>query len=122
MLVLVAFTESGVEPTDWPQFRGPKRDGLSSDTGLLKEWPQDGPKVAWQAKGIGGGYASVSVAGKKIYTLGNSNKATFVRALDRDTGTLLWSAEVGKSGGNLGCTPTVDGERLYAVGQEGDLV
>jgi outer membrane protein assembly factor BamB len=118
--ILVALVAA--DPTDWPQFRGPKRDGLSADTGLLKEWPADGPKVAWQAKGIGGGFASVSIAGKKVYTLGNKKQSTFVHALDRETGNLLWSAEVGKAGGSLGSTPTVDGDRLYAVGQEGDLV
>ncbi len=110
------------EPGDWPQFRGPNRDGLSADTGLLKDWPAEGPKVAWQAKGIGGGYASVSLAGGRIFTLGNKGRACFVHALDRESGKLLWSVEIGKPGGNLGSTPTVEGDRLYAVGQEGDLV
>jgi outer membrane protein assembly factor BamB len=110
------------QAVDWPQFRGPKRDGVSADAGLLKEWPAEGPKVAWQAKGIGGGYASVSIAGGRIYTLGNGRGVTSVHALEAATGKLLWSAEVGKAGGSLGSTPTVDGERLYAVGQEGDFV
>ena len=110
------------QSVDWAQFRGPKRDGVSVEKGLLKEWPKDGPKVLWQAKGIGGGYASVSLAGDRIFTLGNQKGISFVFSLDRETGKVLWQAEVGKSGGNLGSTPTVDGDRLYAVGQEGDLV
>jgi outer membrane protein assembly factor BamB len=107
---------------DWPQFRGPKRDGLSADTKLLAQWPVGGPRLVWQAKGVGGGYASVSVAKDKVFTLGNKGPLTHLFALDRESGKVLWSAEVGRSGGNLGCTPTVDGDRLYAIGQEGDLV
>jgi outer membrane protein assembly factor BamB len=107
---------------DWPQFRGPNRDDVSKETGLLKSWPKDGPPLVWTATGIGPGYSSVSVAGDRIYTLGNQGNKSFIRALERDTGKLLWSAEVGKAGGHLGCTPTVDGERIYALGQDGDLV
>jgi outer membrane protein assembly factor BamB len=107
---------------DWPQFRGPNRDDVSKDTGLLKSWPRDGPPLAWQAKGLGGGYSSVSVVGDRIYTLGNKARLSYVLALERDGGKVVCSAEVGKSGGNLGCTPTVDGDRVYALGQEGDLV
>lgn len=107
---------------DWPQFRGPDRDNVSKDTGLLKSWPKDGPPLAWQAKGLGGGYSSLSVVGDRVYTLGNKGNVSHVVALERDGGKAVWSAEVGKAGGNLGCTPTVDGERVYALGQEGDLV
>ena len=107
---------------DWPQFRGPKRDGLSTETGLLKNWPKEGPPLAWTAKGLGGGYSSVSIAGDRIYTLGNKAKSTHLVALDRATGKVLWTAEVGPQGGSLGCTPTVDGDRIYALGQAGDLV
>ena len=55
----------------WPQFRGPKRDDISSDTGLLKTWPKAGPPVIWQAKGVGSGFSSVAIAGGKVYTMGN---------------------------------------------------
>ncbi|HVC98589.1 MAG TPA: PQQ-binding-like beta-propeller repeat protein [Pirellulales bacterium] len=107
---------------DWPQFRGPNRDDISEETGLLKSWPKDGPPLAWQVKGLGGGYSSISVAGDRIYTLGNKGAVSKVVALDRVDGKIIWSADVGQSGGNLGCTPTVDGDRVYALGQEGDLV
>ncbi len=107
---------------DWPQFRGPNRDNVSRDTGLLKSWPKDGPPLDWQAKGLGGGYSSLSVAGDHIYTLGNKGDKSFVVALERDGGKVAWTGEVGRAGGNLGCTPTVDGDRVYALGQEGDLV
>ena len=106
---------------DWPQFRGPHRNDVSAEKGLLTEWPKEGPPVVWKTPGLGGGFSSVAIAGGKIFTLGNKDK-TFVRAVDQATGKLLWSAPVGAAGGNLGSTPTVDGERLYAIGQDGDLV
>ena len=118
-LLLLAATG---RPADWPQFRGPNRDDVSKDTGLLKSWPKDGPPLAWQTKGLGGGYSSVSVAGDRIYTLGNKGNTTYLVALERDGGKVLWTAEVGRFGGDLGCTPTVDGDRIYALGQHGDLV
>ena len=107
---------------DWPQFRGPKRDDVSQETGLLKSWPKDGPKLVWRVKGLGHGYSTVSVVGDRIYTLGNFDRVSKILALSRDDGKIVWKADVGRSGGNLGCTPTVDGDRVYALGQEGDLV
>lgn len=107
---------------DWPQFRGPHRDAHSPDTGLRAEWPKDGPPLVWKATGLGGGYSSVALAGGKLYTMGNKRQSSFVVAVDAADGKVLWSREVGKAGGNLGCTPTVDGDRVYALGQAGDLV
>ena len=120
LLALTAGTDA--RPADWPQFRGPKRDDVSTETGLLKSWPADGPALVWTAKGIGGGYSSVSISGDRIYTLGNKGNLSHVIALERDTGKIVWSSEVGESGGNLGCTPTVDGKHVYAIGQGGDVV
>ncbi len=107
---------------DWPQFRGPKRDDVSQETGLLKSWPKDGPKLIWRVKGLGHGYSTVSVVGDRIYTLGNFDRVSNILALSRDDGKIVWTSEVGSAGGNLGCTPTVDGDCVYALGQEGDLV
>lgn len=121
LLVVLVSTVLAAAP-DWPQFRGPNRDDISTEKGLLKQWPSDGPPVVWKATGVGSGFSTVSVVGDKVFTLGNKGNLTHVFALDRATGMLLWSAEVGRAGGNLGCTPTVDGDRLYAVGQQGDLV
>lgn len=115
------------EAADWPQWRGPKRDGVSSETGLLKSWPSGGPSLAWQTAGLGGGYASVSVSDKRIYTMGDGPDMTLLIALEEATGKKLWAARVGRPGGGGGypgprCTPTVDGERVYALGQYGDLI
>lgn len=107
---------------DWPQFRGPNRDDRSSETGLLQAWPKEGPKQIWRVKGLGHGFSTVSVVGDRIYTLGNKDNVSKIFALDRKDGKTLWTADVGEAGGNLGCTPTVDGDRIYALGQKGDLV
>ncbi len=112
----------------WPQFRGPDRDGLSPETGLLKEWPENGPKLLWKLEGLGSGYSSISIAGGKIFTMGDrategDSKAQFVIAYDAETRKELWAAPIGPPhpDGGPRCTPTVDGERLYAIGTAGDL-
>ena len=110
---------------DWPQFRGPKRDGLSTDTGLLKEWPKDGPPLAWKSVGVGVGFSSVSVVGGRVFTMGDVDGACYAFAVGREKGERLWRAKVGDAGGNYKgprCTPTVDGDFVYALGQMGDLV
>ena len=125
-LGLLTFAESKaddqVKSPVWPQFRGPHRDDVSADTGLLNQWPKEGPPVVWKTPGMGEGFSSVAIAGGKVFTLGNQARQTYVRAVDQASGKLLWSTPIGAAGGNLGCTPTVDGEHLYAIGQEGDLV
>lgn len=127
-LSALALLVPAVSADDWPQFRGPNRDGVSKEKGLLQTWPADGPPLEWTAKGLGGGYSTVSVAGDRVYTLGNKDSAekkekrSFLVAVDRKTGRIEWAADVGRAGGSLGCTPTVDGDRIYALGQMGDLV
>jgi outer membrane protein assembly factor BamB len=111
---------------DWGQFRGPKRDGLSPDTGLLKQWPKDGPPLAWKQTGLGGGFSSVVVAGKFLYTLGEINGAACLIALSAADGKVLWKSPIGDKGGNNGAgprsTPATDGTLVFALGQEGTLV
>src|SRR6185312_13143332 len=132
MAILGLFT-APLAAADWPQFRGPNRDGVSKETGLLQSWPADGPSLEWSTKGLGGGYSTVSIANGRIYTLGNSpdkkadkkknrGQLSYLVALDTRDGKQLWASEVGPAGGNLGCTPTVDGDFIFALGQKGDLV
>ncbi|MEY2408635.1 MAG: outer membrane protein assembly factor BamB [Verrucomicrobiota bacterium] len=117
-----------VAAEDWPQWRGLKRDGISPETGLLKSWGSNGPAVLWMARGIGSGYSSVAVVGNRIYTMGDAGDSSFVHALNAaEKGKIAWSSRVGKPGGGGGyagprATPTVDGERVYVLGQFGDLV
>ena len=115
---------------DWPQWRGPKRDGLSQETGLLKKWPAGGPKLLWEQKDVGEGYSTPAVVGDRIYLMGNRGMADeFVACLAVSDGHELWSTRVGEVGENTGpqypgarSTPTVDGNLLYALGSDGDLV
>jgi len=112
---------------DWPSWRGSKRDGLSAETGLLKQWPAAGPKLVWKATGVGGGFSSVSVVGNRIYTIGDGSTDLLVHALDRATGKIVWSTKAGLPGGHRNypgprSTPTVDGDALYVLTQNGDLL
>ncbi len=116
---------------DWPQWRGPQRDGRSAETGLLKEWPKDGPKLIWQVKDLGGGYSTPSVAGGRLYVLADKERQDeFVHARDAKDGRPLWSTRIGKVGNpeqqpnypGARSTPTVHGSMLYALGSDGDLV
>src|SRR5438132_12571267 len=111
---------------DWPQWRGPNRDGKSSDTGLLAEWPTNGPMLVWKTNGIGGGFSSVAVVDGKIFTLGDGSDSSFLHALDLD-GKHLWMAKVGQVGGGGGypgrrCTRAGDAGMVYGLGQLGDVV
>jgi outer membrane protein assembly factor BamB len=116
---------------DWPQWRGPNHDDISTETGLLKDWPQGGPKLAWEAKGLGAGYSAVSIFGDRIFTAGDKGEESFVEALNLADGKPLWSSKLGKAGtGGQGqpqfegprATPTTDGELVFAVSQWGEMV
>jgi outer membrane protein assembly factor BamB len=114
---------------DWPQWQGPNRDGKSEDTGLLQEWPQGGPPLAWRIGNRGGGDSAPAIAAGRIYGMGNRGDEEVVWALSEKDGSEIWAtslgpafqqrASQGKEG--PGCTPTVDGERLYVVGLGGNL-
>ncbi|MGC4044555.1 MAG: PQQ-binding-like beta-propeller repeat protein [Armatimonas sp.] len=115
---------------DSPQFRGADRTGLSKETGLLKTWPEGGPKLLWTSRNLGEGHATPSVARGKIFGMGLREEGEYVWALDEKTGKELWSTKIadgrqldGQQGGNGSrCTPTIDGQNLYAMGVGGDLV
>ena len=115
------------KPGEWAQFRGPNRDGLCAETGLLGEWPEGGPKLLWRLEGLGTGFSSVSIAGGRLYTMGDraaegGAKGQFVLAFDLASRKELWAARIGPPHTDgPRCTPTVDGEFLYALGTEGDL-
>lgn len=106
---------------DWSQWRGPHRDGVSTERGLLDSWPDSGPPIAWQTRGLGQGYSSVAVASGKIFTMGTRKGREQLMCLDASDGKELWSLAVGR-GDHSNCTPTVDGNLVFAVGLQGDLV
>src|ERR1044072_4584298 len=110
----------------WPQWRGPNRDGVSKETGLLKQWPADGPPLVWKATGAGNGYSSFSISDGKLYTMGLRGDREFVIAFDVATGKEAWATPNGSAfhndrGNGPRGTATVDGDRLYALGGNGDL-
>jgi outer membrane protein assembly factor BamB len=111
---------------NWPQWRGPNRDGISKETGLLKQWPAEGPPLAWKATGAGRGYSSFAVTNGKLYTMGLRGDREFVVAFDVATGKEAWATAHGSAfrndrGDGPRGTPTVDGDRVYALGGNGDL-
>jgi outer membrane protein assembly factor BamB len=116
---------------DWPQWRGPQRNGISQEKGLLQEWPKEGPKLLWQSQECGSGYSTPAVVGGRLYLLGNEGLDNeFVRALGGKDGKAIWTTRLGKVGNPdqqpkfpaARSTPTVEGEQLYALSSDGDLV
>lgn len=107
---------------DWPQWRGTNRDGISPETGLLKEWPQDGPPLAWKLAGIGKGMGSVSIHGGKLFALGKRKEGQFIAAYDLATQKEAWTARVSEGGADSTGTPTVDGGQVFAVSKDGKLL
>ena len=137
-----------IKSAEWPQWRGPQRDGISAETGLLKSWPKEGPKLLWDARKVNGGqsvgtaYSSMAITQGKIFTMGDQSvpfvtevkkgdkivKKTerrgdgYVFCIDAETGKELWKTKVGPAQGDgPRCTPTVDGERVYSVTRQGIL-
>jgi outer membrane protein assembly factor BamB len=109
---------------DWPQWRGPNRDGLSKETGWLAPWPAEGPKKLWESS-VGIGYSSFAVAKGRLYTMGNVAESDNVFCFDAETGKLKWKHEYpcasrdpnGYHGTR--CTPTVDGDYVYTLSRHG---
>ena len=113
-------------PADWPQWRGANRDGISPETGLLKQWPANGPPLAWKASGAGNGYSSFSVSQGRLFTMGAKDRTEYIIAFDTATGKQLWATPNGRrlsndQGDGPRGTPTIDGNQLYALGGSGDL-
>lgn len=111
---------------DWPQWQGPDRTNVSTETGLLKEWPSKGPKLLWTSEDVGLGYSGPAIVGDRLYTLGADKTNDFVIALNVNSGEKIWSTPIGPFvnnnwGGGPRSTPTVDGEFLYAIGASGVL-
>jgi outer membrane protein assembly factor BamB len=120
-------TDAKPKPFDWPQWQGPDRNAVSKETGLLKDWPKDGPPLLWKATGLGGGFSTPSVAAGRIFGMSYRNGEEGVWALDEANGKELWwtriadAVKLDHGEGSRG-TPTVDGDHLYALGANGDLV
>ena len=128
-----ALASSVASAADWPQWRGPNRDGISKDSGLLKAWPKEGPKLLWSFDTAGVGYGSPAVVGNKLYIVGAEDPGTgdkeFAICINLADGKQVWKKALddalGKYSTNWGggprCTPAVDGDYLYVLGAKGDL-
>src|SRR5262249_5190578 len=109
--------------------RGPGRNGISQESGLLKQWPAEGPKLLWQVNDIGDGYSTPSVVGTRIYLMSNRGMDNeFVQALSTQDGKPVWTTHIGNVGNpsdflyaKARSTPTVDGDSIYALSSDGDL-
>jgi len=116
----------GLSAGDWPHWRGPQRNGISTEKDWLDRWPESGPKIAWNAE-VGLGFSSMVVGEGRLFTAGHADGKDTVFAFDAATGKPLWNhaypAELGDKyyeGGTTG-TPTIDGNRLYWLSRWGDL-
>ena len=128
-LILCSFVIN-VSAADWPQWRGPERSGVSKESGLLRQWPSGGPKLAWRVDDLGDGYSTPVVVGSRIYFLSNTGMENeFVQARSTVDGKVLWTTRIGNVGNpnqnpsypKARSTPTIDGNYLYAFGSDGDL-
>jgi outer membrane protein assembly factor BamB len=112
----------------WPQWRGPDRDNISSETGLLQSWPENGPPRLWTVTGLGQGIHSVSMADGRLYTVGTTNETETALALDAESGEKIWAQSLGKVIRENPLmrwltqrSPTVDGDRVYNLTAAGEL-
>jgi len=124
LLVTFAISERSVA-TDWPQWRGPNRDGISQETGILKNWPNDGPNVIWKAP-AGDGYSAMSVVDGRLYTMYGTGDDEVAVCLDANTGEQLWRFRMDSKfeeywGHGTRATPTVDGNVVYVISAKSKL-
>lgn len=127
LFTLPSFAQMSDRVGDWPQWRGLNRDGISKETGLLKSWPEGGPKLAWSTREVGVGHASPALVGDRIYILGDLSDGCYVLVLDRASGKTVSKFRIGEPGGNSShpgtrATPTIDGDRLITMNQHGDVL
>jgi outer membrane protein assembly factor BamB len=129
LLLLGATASAAPESFDWPQWQGVDRNAVSKEHGLLQQWPKDGPPLVWEVKDLGGGYSAPAVAAGRIFGMGARGEDQVVWALSEKDGKAIWVTKLqplptqkqpqGKQG--PACTPTVDGELLYVIGNGGDI-
>ncbi|QDU81684.1 outer membrane biogenesis protein BamB [Polystyrenella longa] len=127
LILTFAIAADSLQAEDWPQWRGPSRDGISNETGLNFNWEQNPPKLLWKTEGLGNGYASVAVVGDRIYTTSNGEVSQALLAIDANTHQRLWASKMtdhvpkhGYDGSR--CTPAVDGDYLYVIPSNGKII
>jgi outer membrane protein assembly factor BamB len=126
MVAGIGLAAGQVGAADWPQWRGPRQDGISDEAGLAGQWPEKGPAELWRAP-LGQGFSAVSVAGGRAFTMYAAGEGEVVTALDIATGKVLWKTQSGplfesSYGNGPRATPTVDEGRVYTLGAAGPLL
>lgn len=121
-LVLLSAIHNSASAEDWPQWRGPRRDAVSRETGLQLSWPEAGPPVAWKASGLGTGFSSVVISRGLVFTMGRHDTEVIVTALKEADGQIAWTRKIGTTNRAPCSTPTADGDHLYVLDPDGDLV
>lgn len=113
--------------SSWPNWMGKQHDGVSVENGWSTDWPEDGLQVVWERE-IGIGFSSVSIANGRLFSMGHRDGNESVYCLDQRTGKTIWSHTYPSAlidnlyEGGPGSTPTIDGERVFTVGKEGQLI
>ena len=138
-LLFAASLGTAARAEDWPQIGGPRRDGTSTETGLADHWPEGGPRVVWEIKGMGGGYSNPVVVAGRVFVIGRRATGELkgwvsqeveagpdvLWCLDRTNGKVIWKLElplhVKSDRSTAWSTPAVDGERVYARGGDGEV-
>src|SRR3954454_3453704 len=100
--LLAALSGSAASPDDWPQWRGPGRTGVSRETGLLKSWPAQGPRLLWKAEGLGGGHSTPSIAQGRIFEMSYRGDAEHVWAREVPAGKPIWSTRIASANYSIG--------------------
>ena len=127
LLAVCLVVLNSAHAADWPTWRGVHRDGVSTETGLVKEWPADGPAAVWVSKEAGLGYSGFAVVADRFYTMGADGQQEFLMAFDATSGKRLWKTEIGQRlengwGDGPRGTPTVAGDLVVGLGGNGRLV
>ena len=129
LIQVVACSLATANAADWPQWQGPKRNAVSSETGLLQEWPEGGPRLAWRVEGLGGGDSAPAVVNGMLYGLSHRDGQEIVWARSEADGKEIWATALGaaisqgvpQSKEGPGGTPAIDGDRIYAIGMSGRI-
>lgn len=127
--LFAAVSTGSAHAADWPQWQGPDRNAISTEKGLMHEWPVSGPPLAWKIKGLGGGDSSPAVAGGMLFGMSNRDGKEIVWAISESDGKEVWATPLGdavqqgvpQSKEGPACTPAIDGERLFVIGMGGKV-
>lgn len=131
LFIALHLASPSLAQADWPQWRGPNRDGKAAEQSLLQTWPEGGPSLKWTFHETGLGYSAFSVVGDRLFTMGTSSGKSFVVCIDTNNGSEIWRSDVSRAadeeeylhgwGGGCRSTPTIDGDLLYALSDIGKL-